>query len=62
MVEETADYCDLICPYCNYHHRDMWEAGLEIETETEWECCKCDRTFIAIKEVTVMYIGKAKNE
>ena len=60
MNEETSDYCDLICPYCGHRHIDMWESGLEIETETDWECGGCERTFTAIKSVLVSYEGRCK--
>lgn len=39
----------------------MWESGLEVETETDWECCWCNKVFTAIKEVMITYVGKAKD-
>lgn len=60
MTDETYDPYYLVCPYCKHSHGDMWESGLQDDTEEDWECSGCGEVFIATKSVSITYEGRAK--
>lgn len=54
---EQFDNEDIICPYCEYRHKDAWEYYLEQERMTQIECCNedCEKEFNVILEIETTY-------
>jgi len=43
---------NIICPHCGYEHMDSWECG---DSDDEFQCHHCEKTFGFEREVTVTY-------
>ena len=60
-----CEYTDMVvCPYCGYQHRDSNEIFDDdsMDSETETDCDRCEKTFIASREVTVTYTSRKKED
>lgn len=61
MPDETNYEDEVVCPKCEYRHRDSYEffsnrSGSDEEIEVE--CRRCEAPLIVIREVSVTYLAK----
>lgn len=56
MTETEHNYTsEIICPYCGYEFGDSWEIGGGNQDIGEMDCCQCEKTFMAYRNVEVTY-------
>jgi transposase-like protein len=56
MTIDTTHTVWPVCPHCGHVHKDAWEwRPNSLEFDDDWQCERCDKTFMLSRHTSITY-------